>query len=174
LDTLHGKSGAGFAYYYLLPLWPIFSVVAAWLIIKLSRNNKFISISLLSLYILINLFSSKISWNTPIGMPQGLTVKDIASVAEKIFQDSKGDFNVAEVLDFDKRAYVLRYYLQYKDGKKPLGVTDYPNAGLLYVLSQKDYNFVTSDVWEVRAGGPYEISLLSDIGQGYAIYKLQK
>jgi hypothetical protein len=174
LDTLHGKSNAGFAYYYLLPFWPVFSVAGAWILMRLNRINKYISISLMLIYMLINLSTSKISWNGPTGMPKGLTVGNIALASSKISDDSKGDFNVAEVLDFDKRAYVLRYYLQFRNNKNPQGVTDYPDASLLYVLSEKDYNFVKSDVWEVKSAALTKISKLDDVENGYAIYKLEK
>ena len=107
-------------------------------------------------------------------MPQGITTRNVENASKVIAADTRGDFNVAEVLDFDKQAYVLRYFLQFKDGKNPQGIADYPKAKVLYVLSEKGYNFDTSDVWEVKSGGPYKISLLSDVGQGYAIYKLQK
>ena len=174
LDTLQGRSDAKFAYYYLLPFWPAFSIIAAWILIKFARGRKYILVSILLLYILINLSSSLVSWNGPIGMPKGLTIKDIALASDKISSNISDAFNVAEVLDFDKRAYVLRYYLQFRNNKNPQDVADYPNANLIYVLGEKDYNFVTSDVWEVKSAGLTKISKLTDVGNGYAIYKLEK
>lgn len=174
LDTMQGKSDAAFAYYYLLPFWPIFAVLAAWLMTKLSGNKKYILASVLAIYFLINISSSKINWSGPTGMPSGTTINVIALASEKISVDAKGSFNIAEVLDFDKRAYVLRYYLQFKNSKIPQGVADYPKASLLYVLSEKGYNFVTSNVWEVKSAGLTKISKLTHVGSGYAIYKLQK
>lgn len=173
-DTLAGKSDAGFSYYYLLPFWPTFAVVLAFITIKLSKINKFLTIFILLPYLYLNLASPRSSFVSSYGMPEGLTISDIDKASELIAKDANSEFNVAEVLDFDKRAYVLRYFVEYKYGKKPLGETQYQNLNLLYVLSQKDYNFGTSDVWEIRAGGKYNQSKISDIGKGYAVYKLSK
>jgi len=108
-------------------------------------------------------------------MPDALTTSDIEKASKQIAADtSNNDFNVAEVLDFDKQAYVLRYFVEFRDAKTPLGITEYPNINLLYVLSQKGYNFDKSGVWEIYSGGKYKVSLLSDVGSGCAIYKLTK
>ena len=107
-------------------------------------------------------------------MPEGIITSDIDKASKIVASEVSGDFNVASVLDFDKRAYVLRYFTEYKYGKKPLGETQYQNIGQLYVLSQKGHNFDESDVWEIYAGGKYKINLLSEVGEGYAVYKLTK
>lgn len=174
LDTFKGTSDAAFSYYYLLPFWPIVALGAGYLLSKVFKFNKYLSIALVAIYLFLNLTSSKVSFKNPTGMPTGLTTADISYASQIIASDAKGDFNVAEVLDFDKRAYVLRYYVQFKYGSKPLGETEYDKPPALYVLSQKGYNFEKSDVWEINAGGPYKISLLSDIGTGYGLYKLTK
>lgn len=174
LDTLAGKSDAGFAYYYLLPFWPVFAVVAGFIFLKIYKFNKFIGIAILTIYLFLNITSGKIDWHKPTGMPDGLRVSDVDYASKRISEDAKGDFNVSEVLDFDKRAYVFRYFVQYKYGKVPQGVADYPNSKLLYVLSGKDYNFPKSNIWEVSIGGPFKVTLLTDVGTGYAIYKLTK
>lgn len=174
LDTLAGKSNAAIAYYYFLPFWPVLAIAGALILFWLWKKSKILSVLIVILYLFLNLTSVRINWKAPTGMPQGMTTRDVENASRVVAADTRGDFNVAEVLDFDKQAYVLRYFLQFKDGKNPQGIADYPKAKVLYVLSEKGYNFDTSDIWEVKSGGPYKISLLSDVGQGYAIYKLQK
>lgn len=174
IDTLQGKSGASFSYYYLLPFWPVFALIGAWLIKKILRLNVVIGIVVLLLYFYFNLTSVRVLFNGPTGMPKGITVSDIDKASIAIANDTKSDFNVSEVLDFDKRAYVLRYFVEYEYGKKPLGVTEYPNLKLLYVLAQTEYNFDKSDIWEIKSGGSYNVTMLTDVGRGYAIYKLTK
>jgi hypothetical protein len=174
LDTLGGKSNASFAYYYLLPLWPVFAIFGAYLLVRIIKWNKVFGAILISLYFYLNLTSPKVSFLSPSGMPEGLKVADIDRASKIIANDATGNFNVAEVLDFDKRAYVLRYFTEFKYGKKPMGETEYQNLQLLYVLSQKDYNFEKSGVWEISSGGKYNVSKLSDIGEGYSVYKLTK
>lgn len=174
VDTIKGKSDAGFAYYYFLPFWPVITAFGGWLIYKVIKWKSSIGVGLLVLYLFINLTSQKISFNKPIGMPPGIKVKDIDMASNLIASDVSGLFNVAEVLDFDKKAYVLRYYSEFKYGKKPLGDTEYQNLNTLYVLAQKGYNFENSNIWEIYTGGKYNTSLLSDVGQGYGLYKLNK
>ncbi len=174
LDTLSGKSDASFSYYYLLPFWPILSILAGSLFIKLFSKNKYLYILVIVLYLYINLNNSNINFRSPTGMPSGLITSDIDNASMVIASDATTNFNVSEVLDFDKRAYVLRYFLQYKYNKKPLGELDYQTLGILYVLAQKDYNFEGSDVWEIKTNWPYDVNKTSDIGEGYSLFKLTK
>jgi hypothetical protein len=174
IDTLRGKSDAGFAYYYLLPFWPVFAIIGAWLVTKILKFNIAIGIIVLVLYFYFNLASSRVSFNSPTGMPKGITINDIEKASKIIVGDAKGNFNVSEVLDFDKRAYVLRYFVEYKYGKKPLDEVSYVNLKLLYVLAQNNYDFKKSSVWEVNAGGSYKLDKLTDVGQGYSIFKLER
>ncbi len=174
IDTLLGKSGAGFAYYYLLPFWPVFATLGGIILWKVFRWKKLVGVLIIAAYLFLNITSQRISFWSPTGMPPGLKVSDIDYASKIVSNDATSDFNVAEVLDFDKRAYVLRYFLKFKYTKPPLPETDYPNIKLLYVLSQKGYNFAKSDTWEISSGGTYKVKELSNIGQGYAIYKLQK
>lgn len=174
LDTFKGVSDAAFSYYYLLPFWPIVALLAGYLLSKVFKFNKYLSMVIVAIYLFLNLTSGKVSFKDSTGMPVGLTTSDISYASQIIANDVKGNFNVAEVLDFDKRAYILRYYVRFKYGIKPLGEIEYNNPPVVYVLSQKGYNFETSDTWEINAGGPYKISLLSDIGTGYGLYKLTK
>jgi hypothetical protein len=174
VDTIHGTSGGNITYYQFLNFWPLFMLILGYLLFLLYKKNKIVSIFLLLVYLVLNIRSPIISFTKAVGMPDGIVAKDIDTASQKIATDSQGDFNVAEVLDFDKRAYVLRYFVQYKYGKKTLSEISYQNLGLLYVLAQKDYNFAKSDVWEINAGGPYKINIITDVGTGYAIYKLTK
>ena len=174
VDTFRGKSDAGVVYYYFLPFWPIFAIVGGIIITKVFKWNKIVSLLIIVIYLYLNFVSQRVSFSSPTGMPSGIKISDINEASKIIADDVKGDFNVAEVLDFDKRAYVLRYFTEFKYGKKPLGETEYPNLKLLYVLSRKGYNFDESGVWEIYSGGKYKINLLSEVGNGYAVYKLSK
>jgi hypothetical protein len=171
-DTLKGTSDAGFNYYYLLPLWPIFAIFGAKVILKLFKFNKFSGAILLGVFIILNLTSKRIDMNFPTGMPLGLNISSISEASRLIAKDANSEFNVTEVLDFDKRAYVLRYYLEFVYHKKPLSEIEYENLDSLYVLAQKDYDFKKSNIWEVKAAGLNNINLLSDVGNGYAVYRL--
>lgn len=172
INTFKGVSDASFSYYYLLPFWPAAAIVAGYLLSKIYKFNKVLPFVLLTIYIFINISSTKISFQKPLGMPKGLVTADIARASKMIALDANTNFNVTEDLDFDKRAYVLRYYVEYVYGKKPLGEEDYVNPPVIYALLEKGYNFEKSRTWEIYAGGPYKTTRLSDIGEGYELYKL--
>jgi hypothetical protein len=173
-DTMKGNSDAGFNYYYLLPVWPLFSLFAAKILQKISNSGKLLMLIVIALYVYINLTSSMISFTHPTGMPTGLTTYDISRSSQTIADDVNGDFNVAEVMDFDKRAYVLRYFIEFKYNKKPLSEIAYRDLTNLYVLAPENFDFKKSDTWEINASIFRKYNLLSNTGRGYAIYKLQK
>ncbi|HKB88281.1 MAG TPA: hypothetical protein VKC53_01390 [Patescibacteria group bacterium] len=174
IDTLQHRSDANFNYYYLLSFWPIAAILGGILLVRLFKWNKIAGAFFICLYLFLSLSSYKVSFNSPTGMPNGLKVSDIDNASKIIANDTTGDFNVSEVLDFDKRAYVLRYYLEFKYGKNLLSEIDYPNANVIYALSQKGYNFDSSGIWEISSGGARKVIELSNLGDGYALYKLEK
>jgi hypothetical protein len=177
LDALAGKGNAKtdyFVYYHFFPFWPIFAIAGGWMFMKIYNVNKFLGIILISLYIYLNLVSPKINFNHPTSTPGNLYVTDIDEVSKRIALDAKGQFNVVEVLDFDKQAYMLRYFIEYKYGNKPMSVESYPNAKILYVLAPKNYNFAQSGVWEIYSGGPSKVELFYSLNDSYGVYKLTR
>jgi hypothetical protein len=174
IDTLLRRSDASFSYYYLLPFWPIFALAGGFILFRLWKKSKTGVVGVLMIYLVLNFSSRMVNWSAPTGMPGGLNVSDIDLISKEIAIDAKGEYNVAEVLDFDKRAYVLRYFLEYKYGSQPLNVESYPKAKLLYVLAPKDYNFGQSSVWEVYSGGPSKVGLFHNTNDSYGIYKLTR
>lgn len=171
LETLNGVTGQSFSYYYLLPIFPVLATLGG---VVLQKTNKLLRLSILLGYVALNFYLPGIDFNKSLGMPEGLSLRDIEKTAEVIKKDATKSFNVAEVLDFDKRAYVLRYLLQYQQSVTPLPETEYANLDTLYVLSTKDYNFGSSTVWELKASNFTEAQKLADVGEGYAVYKLTK
>jgi len=174
IDTILGKSDAGFAYYYLLPFWPVFAILGGLLVWRIFKWDKIIAIFAIVIYIMINLTSQKISFKTSTGMPGNITVPEVDTASKAISMDVSSPFNISEVLDFDKRAYVFRYFLEFRYDKKPLSETEYQNIKLLYVLAPTNYDFNDSDTWEIKTGWPYIIKDIYNVGNGYFIYKLQK
>lgn len=165
IDTIHGTSDAGFAYYYLLPIIPVVAIFFGFL---LSKINNYISLLLIIVYLYFNL-------NSALHIPNSdLTVSQIDYTSRIIALDSKGDFNVVSDIDFDKRAYPIRYYLKYVYHKNVLGIDKYQNINLLYVLAPVNYNYKNSDTWEIKSGGNYKVTMLKNINNKYSLYKLTK
>jgi hypothetical protein len=176
LDTLKGQSDASFNYYYLLPLWAVGAVAIGWVTNKIYKNSKLLGIFVMVIYVFLNLNSHRINYKKPTGMSDGLRWSDIYKAAEVIAKDKPSDFNVASLLDFDTRGYILRYPVEIMFGYHPMGEEDYPRAKTLYVISQNSYDFQNPKVWELQSVQPYTVKLLETIGlnSGYGVYKLTK
>lgn len=172
LDAIRGRSNLGIACYHFLPLWPIFLILLSSLLVKLLNKSKPLGILVVAAYLYFSLTSPRVSFGKAVGMPEGLTYQDVIRASESIANDAHGDFNVASLLDFDTRGYILRYPLEFMYGKKPKGDEDYPNTPLLYILAGRDYNFEDPGVWELKVNLPYKHEILKEIDQRYAVFKL--
>lgn len=177
LDALAGRSNAEtnyFVYYHFFAFWPILAIMGGWLLARIYKVNRILTVLIVLLYVSLNISSPKVNFNGPTSTPGGLTVTEIDKASKRIAEDAKNPFNLVEVLDFDGRAFMLRYFVEIKYGKKSMGVEDYPNAKLLYVLAPKDYNFRESFTWEIKSGWPYSVAELTDASKKHTVYKLTK
>jgi hypothetical protein len=173
-DTVKGVSDASFNYYYLLPLPSVLSILLGWLLYKIYQKSKMISIVLFICYFFFNLKSPLIDFKKPTGMPIGLTWKEIKQSAQVVANDKPENFNLAELLDFDTRGYILRYPVEYIYGYKPMGVEEYPNTKNLYVLSGNDYDYTNPKVWELQVMMPYDVKLMAKVNDDYGVYKITR
>lgn len=173
LDTITNPGESNLSYYHLLNYWPLLALIVALILVYGFKNYK-ISVAFLVFYIYINLTSSNISFNHPIGMEEGLNWIKIRRALEIISDDNPKNFNLVSLLDFDARAFILRYPLDYIYGKKPMGIEEYPKAESLYVLVKGEYDFDNPKVWELSSFQPYSFEILGKIDDNYAVYKLTK
>lgn len=173
LDTLFLPSQSKITYYHFLYLWPVGSVALGILLAKIYSKSKFPALILAVLIICLGLFSSRVSFSSPVGMYPDLNYGKIENAANIISQDNPQDFNVVMTFDFDSRAHPLRYLLRYNHGFKPLGVEDYPNARNLYVFTVNDYPLKTTSLWEISSFGGSSDMKLGGSG-GFAVYKILK
>lgn len=174
LDTIRGKSDAGFAYYYFLPFWPVLVVVLAKIIHFLGKISFIFPVVLLVIFFIAGQRTTPIYFDRPNGNPYELTVKDFDKVSKIISEKSGTRFNVVSVLDFDKRAYVLRYFLEFKYGKRPMGITQYDNIDELFVLAPTDYNFAVSNVWEIAAAGIKNTENMGELKNGTSVFRMYR
>src|SRR3972149_6713297 len=172
LGAFKGGSGVQLAYYHFLPLWPIFLILLSFVVVKLLNKSKPLGILAVIAYLYLSLTSPKVSFGKAVGMPDGLTYGDVIEASESIAKDVRGDFNVASLLDFDTRGYILRYPVEFMYWKKPKGDEDYSGTPFLYVLAERSYNFEDPGVWELRVNLPYKSEILKEIDQRYAVFRL--
>jgi hypothetical protein len=172
LDTINNPGQSELAYYHFFHFWPLFFLVCGILLAKLYKVHKVYVAIIMFLYLFLNLNNRNISINNAVGMPDGINYKALDRVSEIIAFDNPVNFNVATTYDFDTRAHPLRYMLTYRYGTKPNGIDEYPQSSILYVLSNKEYNF-TNAPWEISSFETKKINLLFK-GNSYFVYKLDK
>ena len=174
LDTLNNPGQSSITYYHFLNFWPIVLILLAYLLVKYLKDKKNLIYVFLIIYIFINLNNRLVSFNSAVGMPQGLTWNGINLASRTIVNDDPVNFNVVSLFDFDRRGYILRYPLEFIYKKVPLGVEDYPNASTLYVFGPENYDFDSQDVWEIDSFKANKIEIFSKVQDGYYIFKLTK
>jgi len=174
-DVFTGVGEKNASLFHLLNIWPLLAVIGGIALGRLFKKNRALALSVLAIYIFLNLFSNLVDLSKPVGMLEGLSYKDILAASDMIAEDATyGSFNVSSLLDFDKRGYVLRYPLEFLYDRHPLGIEDYPVSDKLYVLAETNYNFDESGVWEVRIFDPFTVIKLGDVGQGYEVLRLDR
>jgi hypothetical protein len=174
-DVFTGIGEKNASLFHLLNIWPLLAVVGGIALGRLFKKSRVLALSVLVIYIFLNLFSNLVDFSKPVGMPKGLFYRDILAASDMIAEDATyGSFNVSSLLDFDKRGYVLRYPLKFLYDSHPMGVEDYPVSDKLYVLAETNYNFDESGVWEVRIFDPFTVIKLGDVGQGYEVLRLDR
>jgi hypothetical protein len=174
-DVFTGVGEKNASLFHLLNIWPLLAVAGGIALSRLFKKSRALALSVLTIYIFLNLSSDLIDFSKPAGMPEGLFYRDILAASDMIAEDATyGSFNVSSLLDFDKRGYVLRYPLEFLYDRHPMGVEDYPVSDSLYVLAEINYNFDESGVWEVRTFDPFTVVKLGDVGQGYEVLRLDR
>ncbi len=172
IDTINTPGQNKLSYYHFLQFWPLACLAGAVLLSKIYKKSVLAGIFLIILYAGINLAGQGVSFNSAVGMSEGLNYPKLDQAARTISSDNPESFNIATTYDFDTRAHSLRYLITYRYHKAPLGITDYPNSKNLYVLSRGDYSFLNTP-WEISSFNAQKIEVLDKIDP-YRLYKLTK
>ena len=173
-DLLSLPSQARISYYHFLNFWPLIFLIVAYYLEKLLSKKRLIVGILLICYLVIMLFSKRVDFLKPTGMVLGMNYQKVLKVSEIIANDKPQGFNLATLLDFDTRGYVLRYPVEYIYGYEPMGVEEYPKTKTLYVLSENNYDYINPKVWELQVMMPYEVTHMAKIDDSYGLYKVTK
>jgi hypothetical protein len=175
LKESFGLTGqAGLSYYHFFELWPVLVILGALIVLYIYRKSRLIGISMIGIYIYLNLTSRWVSFSKPAGMLPGLTYFKVILAAETIARDNPNDFNVTVLFGFDARGFILRYPLEFMYNHKPMGVEDYPKAKSLYILAENGYNFASSGRWELESFPLDKAVKLKAIDDRYSVYKINK
>jgi len=159
--------------HYLGATYPFVFLWFGYLFSKLiSFKKSFLFFLILVFLIFIQFSSFKLKADNGWGMPLGWNMKETKKSAKIIADNAEGNFNVANLLDGDTRGYAYRYLLEIQ-GKEPLGVEDYPQNDVLYVITKVDQDQVLDyPVWEIQSLLPAKIEQSWLIKDQFKIFKL--
>jgi len=159
--------------HYLGAIYPFVFLWFGYLLAKLISLKKNIFFFLILAFLLFTQFSSfKFKADNGWGMPLGWNMKETKKSAKIIADNADGNFNVANLLDGDTRGHAYRYLLEIH-GKKPLGVEDYPQTDVLYVITRVEQDQVLDyPVWEVESLLPARVEQDWLIKDQVKIFKL--
>jgi len=159
---------------FVFPLVPLIFWTWGIFISIFIKKSKFLA---LSLFILVfGVFFLMIDWNQTegVGMPKNWNVLKQKEVANKICEDiGNYPFEVASTINGDTRATDLRWWLGREDCQ-PLGVEEYNQAVVLYLVAPESRPPEKETVWEINSLRPFEIEKEVDLGDGYIFYKLRR
>jgi len=174
----HFQLSAGYTFgvlhYYLFPLIPLICKFYGLVLEKLkilvgSKPVFFFEIVLVGYFLMISIQSNQELTYRPLHW----SLEKQKQVIEMIVKDNEETFEVATTINSDTRALELRWWLREK-GIKPLGVEEYNQAVVLYLVAPEFRPPEKETVWEVKALRPFEIEKQIDLGDGYIFYKLRR
>lgn len=174
LFTHTNKASFFFTNYHLVHLIPIVCILVGWLLAKLFRYHRLISMIIIFSYLLFNFPNWRLKAQTPLGLPEGWNISGMKKVSQIIANDASGKFEVAQIIEGETPASTIRYFLDYTYRVHPLSANDYPYADSLYVIGRSNQDPVTYNVWEINSIKPVKIAKSWPIQGDYLLYKLLK
>lgn len=172
IDTINSPGQSKISYYHFLQFWPILALGAGILLAKIYQKNICLAVFLSLIYVLFNISSPLVNFNEAVGMNKSLNYPILNTAANQIAYDKPKKFNVATTWDFDSRAHSLRYLLQYRYGIIPEDVEEYKNVDNIYVMTNPNYDFEKTSLYEIYNFKPFTVEILAKISNDYSVFKL--
>lgn len=173
---LEGRiKGAVTDYHFIFALFPLFFLLWGKTIQLVEKKFNFSKAFILSVVLILAL-TLTINWNQEwgTGMPKGWSLSKVEKVAKIICHDiGNQDFEIAETIDGDTRAYDLRFFLSFF-GCPPLGVEDYQQADNLFLVTTQKRLPEKETVWEVKSLSPFKTIFKKDLGDELILFKLSR
>lgn len=168
-----GNDGKLEAHYLVAPFLGIGLITIAWVVRKINSEK----IRMLAAVIVLG-----VSWwgqyqifknvSLPLGQPKGWNYKNELLVVKTILKNGcPENFNIAQTIDGDTRAYSLRYLLAIRNCR-PMGVEEYPRAKRLFLVATKDKPPEKETVWEVTSIGKINTKTAENLENGFLLYDL--
>lgn len=173
-DTLKQPGQNNLSYYHFLQFWPLLALLGGIVLARIYSKNFLLAICLILVYIYLNFSSPQISFSKAIGMNEGLNYQKLVQAAGVIANDKPSNFNLVTTWDFDSQAHPLRYLMKYRQKLVPADTENYSEINNIYVMSDPDYNFQDTSLYEIAGFRPLNVALLTKIDNDYSVSKLSK
>ncbi|RJR23681.1 hypothetical protein C4578_03975 [Candidatus Microgenomates bacterium] len=172
------KPSAGYtlalSYYYVFPYIPVAAFLLAAILKRLKSSPLFPFVNtLLVVLIFVFLIDSFYGEGKKTLYPYSWNLSTQRKVTQMIIDDNEPSFEVAETINSDTRALDLRWWLR-MEGVRPMDVTQYDKAEVLYLVAPNERPPEEETVWEVISLRPFEIKKKENLGGGLIFYKLVK
>ena len=161
-------------HYFIFPLL-IFGLYGLLIVINKIKNQKIANLILfLTLGVGLWLQTNINTRYAPLDVIEGWSYKEQQKVADLIVKNGcPKNFNIATTIQGDTRAYDLRYLLNFKKCI-PMGVKDYPDAEILFLIAPSNRPPKTETVWEVSSFGEFKINRQKKITEKIVFWELEK
>lgn len=173
-DTLKQPGQNNLSYYHFLQFWPLLALSGGLILAKIYSKVPLLAICLTFTYIFLNLISSQINFTKAMGMNTNLNYRKLTQAVESIARDKPISFNVTTTWDFDSQAHPLRYLMKYRQKLTPASTENYSEINNIYIMSNPDYNFQDTTLYEIASFRPFNVALLTKIDNDYSVFKLSQ
>lgn len=161
--------------YYLAFLFPAVFMLTGFILSHLEGKLLLISLAFLGLFLSFNyrILNKALTSTGNLKSVQ----KTAQFIKDDIDKNNHQNYNLSLLDDTrDYKAQSFRYYLEVF-GAKPLGLGDYPQTKILYVISpykQNPQEILSHPIWEIRSLGPAELISIWEFEGSENIYKIKK
>ncbi len=170
------SGGVSFSPQHILPLLPFFCLGVAWLFTKVKRVRVLVMVVIGVILLELGYFYIKLKDNNEVfGMPRSLTYKKIDKAAKIVAADRPRNFNIAQLVDTDRRSFSLRYVLGYTHSLRGnmRGMDEYSLSDTLYVLHYSGQNVEQDGSYELSSfGSARQVVDSWDLGDGIVVSKV--
>jgi hypothetical protein len=162
-------------YYYIFPFIPLMAKTYGLFLEKLRKITSFRvflvpHLVLIAFFFLYSLFGPQ---REALINPANWYIERQKEVAQMIIDDHEETFEVATIINSDTRAGELRWWLK-QMRYEPLGVEEYNQAVVLYLVAPESRPPEEEKVWEIQSLRPFEIEKQVELGDNYIFYKLRR
>ncbi len=167
------KGGFSFESYHFVSLVPPAFLIASVAIDRIFR--KFSPLIFVVIVAYLGLVSPH--WGLrdqhPAGMVPGWNYAGLTKAASLIAADQPpAKYEIASIIDGETRSTNMRYLLTWLHHIPPMGVLDYPQAEVLYLLARPEQDPTNYNVWEINTIKPVKIINSWPIQNNIYLYKI--